>query len=358
MPTEGVDLLYHWLRPLLFRLSPHAAHRLAMGALGLPEQVAPVRRLLARAFRVQDPALEVLAMGLRFPNPVGVAGGLDKDGRCPHALAALGFGHVELGTVTAEAQEANPLPNLFRLPDDEALINRLGFPNKGAPALAARLASRFASGRPEVPVGVSIGKSRRVPIEDEKAVIDDYLASFRAVRGVADFVVVNVSSPNTKDLRAMQRAGAAGALLGALLEERSRGAFVPLLLKVAPDLDSEDYEALLGVVADLALDGLIATNTTTRREGLRTPPARLAEIGPGGLSGPPLRLRSRAMVQRARERLGPRPCIIGVGGVRTPEDVTAMLGAGANLVQLYTSFIYEGPGLPARLARGLQRARG
>ena len=352
MSTEVVDSLYRWLRPLLFRLSPHAAHQLALGALGLPEHIAPVRHLLARALQQRDPALELTTMGLRFPNPIGVAGGLDKDGRCPRALAALGFGHLELGTVTAEAQAANPLPNLFRLPEDEALINRLGFPNKGAHALAARLESAL----PPVPTGISIGKSRSVPIEDEKAVIDDYRVSFRAVRRAADFVVVNVSSPNTANLRAMQRAGAARPLLEALLEERSRGAYVPLLLKVAPDLDSEDYEALLEVVSALALDGLVATNTTTRREGLRTPPARIAAIGAGGLSGPPLRLRSRAMVQQARQRLGPRPCIIGVGGVREVADVAAMLQAGANLVQIYTAFIYEGPGLPGRLARGLLTA--
>lgn len=347
--------MYRALRPLLFKLDPTTAHEAAFAALGLLEHLRPLRGGVGLASRVQDPSLEVCTMGLTFPNPIGVAGGFDKDGRRAAALLALGFGHVELGTVTAIAQEANPPPNLFRLPDDGALINRLGFPNRGAAHLARRLAGR----RFGAPVGVSIGKSRVVPVEDEARVVADYRESFRVVRDVADFVVVNVSSPNTPNLRAMQRKEAATALLSALAQDRDDAAArapVPLLLKVAPDLDDEAYDALLEVVRDVGLAGVVATNTTIRRDGLRTPAARIEQIGAGGLSGPPLRARARAMVRRARERLGSSATIIGVGGIGSADDVRAMRDAGADLCQLYTAFIYEGPGIAARICRDLLRA--
>ncbi len=338
--------MYRLLRPALFRLPPHIAHELAFRALALPEHVAPLRRLLGALFRADGPP--VRAMGLSFPNPVGVAGGFDKDGRCPRALASLGFGFVELGTVTALAQEANPAPNLFRLPLHRALINRLGFPNRGAEALARRLATH----RPDVPVGISIGKSRKIDVDEPGAVEADYLASFRAVRAAADFVVVNVSSPNTANLRAMQRADAARPLLASLAAERARGRPLPLLLKVAPDLEDDAFAALLDVVDEVGLDGVVATNTTIARQGLRSPAPWVAGLGPGGLSGPPLRLRARAMIATARARL-PHATLIGVGGIASVDDARAMLDAGADLIQLYTGFIYEGPGLPSRICRGL-----
>ena len=341
-------MMYQLLRPALFRLPPHAAHELAFLALSLPEHVAPLRRLLAALF--QAPGPRVQALGLSFPNPVGVAGGFDKDGRCPLTLAALGFGFLELGTVTAQPQQANPSPNLFRLPQDSALLNRLGFPNRGAAALAQRLQRR----RPDVPVAISIGKSRSVPVEDLDAVIADYTASFDAVSSVADFVVINVSSPNTANLRAIQRADAARALLSALVARRPpRGDHpLPLLLKVSPDLPREDYEALLDVVDAVGLDGVVATNTTVSRDGLRSPASWVASLGPGGISGPPLRERARSMIALARRRL-PRATLIGVGGISSVDHARAMLDAGADLLQLYTGFIYEGPSLPGRLARGL-----
>jgi dihydroorotate dehydrogenase len=346
--------LYGLVRPLLFQVGPRSAHALAMGALGLPEHLAPLRALAATRYVVEHPSLQVRTMGLTFPNPIGVAGGFDKDGRRARALAALGFGHVELGTVTASGQAENPPPNLFRLPADRALINRLGFPNRGARALAARL----AGGRPCVPIGVSIGKSRAVPVDDMSAVVADYLASFEAVQAVADFVVVNVSSPNTKNLRAIQRAEAASALLTAIAAARDRRADadtrrLPLLLKVSPDLDEEALDALLDVVASARLDGLVATNTTITRSGLRTPPDVVEAMGEGGLSGPPLRETARRFVRRARARLGSGATIIGVGGVSSADDVRALRDAGADLCQLYTAFIYEGPGLAARICRDL-----
>lgn len=295
-------------------------------------------------------------MGLTFPNPVGLAAGFDKDGRCPRALASLGFGHLELGTVTARAQAENPRPNLFRLPADEALVNRLGFPNGGAARLAQRLHGlRKRRDWPSpVPVGISIGKSRAVDPADAEAVGADYEESFLAVAPVADFVVVNVSSPNTPGLRTMQRADSARALLERLLERRAGLAHKPpLLLKVAPDLGPEDYDALLDVVAELALDGLVATNTTIAREALASPARVVEAAGAGGLSGRPLRAKTLAMVRRARARLGPVPTVIGVGGVFDAEHARALLDAGANLCQLYTGFVYRGPAVARSICRAL-----
>ncbi len=339
--------MYSLLRPLLFRLDPHTAHELASFAMGALERSAGLRRLVGRELPV---AGRVRAMGLEFPSRVGVAGGFDKDGRCPRALAALGFGFLELGTVTALPQAANPRPNLFRLPADRALVNRLGFPNLGAEHLARAL----ARARPglAVPVGVSVGKSRAVDVGDEGAVVADYVASVRAVREAADFLVINVSSPNTPNLRAMQRAGAARALLSAIMAERGER---PVLLKVAPDLDDAGFDALLDVVGEVGLAGVVATNTTISRAGLRTEAAVVEAIGAGGLSGPPVFARALHMVARARERLGGAATIVGVGGVSSVDAARAMLAAGADLLQVYTAFVYEGPRFPLRLARELAR---
>ncbi|HEU4410994.1 MAG TPA: quinone-dependent dihydroorotate dehydrogenase [Polyangiaceae bacterium] len=345
--------MYRLLRPLLFALPPASAHELAMLALGAPERLPPLRALVRAALAVDEPRLAVRTMGLTFPNPVGLAAGFDKDGRRPRALAALGFGHLELGTVTARAQGENPRPNLFRLPQDEALVNRLGFPNAGAARLAARLRGLDAP----VPVGVSIGKSRAIDPSDPDAVGADYEESFVAVAPVADFVVVNVSSPNTPGLRAMQRAESARGLLARLLARREGLAKrPPLLLKVAPDLGPDEYDALLDVVAGLRLDGLVAANTTVARAALATPASEVEAAGAGGLSGKPLRARALAMVRRARERLGPGPTVIGVGGVFGPDDVRALLDAGADLCQLYTGFVYRGPGVARAICRDLAAA--
>ncbi len=346
--------MYALARSALFSLSPHTAHAAAMAALAPIEHVAALRAMTRAFCATRDPRLEVRAMGLTFPSPVGVAGGFDKNAMRARALAALGFGHVELGTVTAQAQEQNPLPNLFRLEDDRALVNRLGFPNEGAAVVCARIARRRLRATCGVPVGVSIGKSRAVPVEPIEHAIADYASSFREAKRVADFVVVNVSSPNTKDLRAMQGADIARSLLTELsnanLEPR-----VPLLVKIAPDLSDADIEALLAVVDEAKLDGVIATNTTIARTGLRTSAARVEAIGAGGLSGPPLRARALEVVTRVRARLGSKVTVIGVGGVESADDVVALVRAGADLVQLYTGFIYGGPLLARTIARDLSR---
>jgi dihydroorotate dehydrogenase len=341
--------MYDGLRPLLFLLPPETAHSLAMLGLGALEHVTPFREAARSAFDPgTHPALAQRLMGLDFGNPVGLAAGFDKNAMRPRALAALGFGHLELGTVTAQPQAANPRPNLFRLPADRALINRLGFPNEGAGALARRL----ARSRPDipVPVGVSVGKSRVVPVDDLEAVADDYARSLEAVRPVADFLVVNVSSPNTAGLRTMQAADVARELLGRLLP---RAGGKPLLLKVAPDLDDAGLEGLLAVVEAVGLAGVVATNTTVSREGLATPAEAVSEMGAGGLSGPPVRERAIEVVRRARARLGPRAVVVGVGGIEQAEHAMAFVRAGADLVQTYTGFVYGGPATPGKIARDL-----
>jgi dihydroorotate dehydrogenase len=320
---------------MLFGLDPETAHALATFSLGPLEHLSLLRALVRPR---RDPKKVTRAMGLEFPTPVGLAGGFDKNAKRARALAALGFGFLELGTVTARAQAPNPRPNMFRLPADRALINRLGFPNEGA----ARVAARFAPHKDAVgvPVGFSIGKSRVVEIgEDATPIVADYTESFDAVAPVSDFVVVNVSSPNTKNLRALQGTALADALLGAL-SARAKGK--PLLVKIAPDLDDADIDALCGVADKHGLAGVVATNTTIKREGLSSPADVVEKIGAGGLSGPPLRARAVSCVKRVRAAL-PNATIIGVGGIETGEHAAAMMDAGASLVQIYTSFVYRGP---------------
>jgi dihydroorotate dehydrogenase len=346
--------MYSLLRPLLFALDPSKAHGVAMAALAPVEHLGPLRHVLEGALRPADARLVVRTMGLEFPTPVGLAAGLDKNADRARAFASLGFGHVELGTVTAQAQGPNPPPNLFRLPADRALVNRLGFPNEGAAHVARRIAARRAG--VGVPLGISIGKSRSVPLEPLSAVLEDYRASFRAVRDVADFVVVNVSSPNTKDLRAMQAADVARPLFEMLMEEARRPSRpLPLLVKIAPDLADEAIDAIVAEAKRAGLAGVVATNTTIARAGLATPSDVVERIGPGGLSGKPLFTRALAVVKRVRAAFGPEACVIGVGGIDSAETALAMLRVGADLVQVYTGFIYQGPLLPRAIARGLLR---
>jgi dihydroorotate dehydrogenase len=349
--------MYPLLRPLLFALDPTRAHAVAMAALAPVEHLGALRYVLGGALRAADPRLVVRTMGLEFPSPIGLAAGLDKNADRARAFAALGFGHVELGTVTAQAQGPNPPPNLFRLPADRALVNRLGFPNEGAAHVAKRIAARRP--RVGVPIGISIGKSRSVALEPLLGVLDDYRASFRAVRDVADFVVVNISSPNTKDLRAMQAAEVARPLFDALMTEATRGGAggagkaMPLLVKIAPDLADEAIDAIVDEAKRAGLAGVVATNTTIARTGLATPSDVVESIGAGGLSGKPLFARALAVVKRVRARIGPDACVIGVGGIDSTEAALAMLRVGADLVQVYTGFVYEGPLLPRTIARGL-----
>jgi dihydroorotate dehydrogenase len=347
-------VIYRWLlRPFLWLFPAETAHHLAFGALRGAGRVPGVGGIF-RASRAADPSLRVRALGLDFPNPLGLAAGFDKNALGYAALASLGFGFVEVGTVTGRPQPGNPRPRLFRLPADRALLNRLGFNNDGADAVAARL-----TGPRRGPVGVNIGKTKAVP--DESAV-DDYVRSAERLGPLADYLVVNVSSPNTPGLRDLQSVQLLRPLLTAVREALDRVSpqrRVPLLVKIAPDLADADVDAVADLAVELGLDGIIATNTTISREGLvRSDAARVAQLGAGGVSGAPLKERSLAVLSRLRARVGDRIVLISAGGIESADDAWERIRAGATLLQLYTALIYQGPSLPRKLLQGLaQRAK-
>ncbi len=335
------------VRPLLFRLPPEAAHHFAFAQLGHLLGSAWTQRLARRWYALSDPALARQLWGLTFPNPIGLAAGFDKNAERVDAFAALGFGFVEIGTLTPRPQPGNPAPRLFRLPADGALINRMGFNNEGAAAAALRLQRR----RSHVMVGGNIGKNKDTPNE---AALADYLHSYDALREVVDYFVVNVSSPNTPNLRALQEKAPLRALLTALLAHNAAQAQPrPILLKIAPDLSLPQLDDVLDIVLDTGTDGLIATNTTIGRAGLRTPAGRVTAYGAGGLSGPPLRDQATAVIRHVVRQTNGRLPIIGVGGITTPDDALEKLDAGAALIQLYTGFVYEGPALIRNIQRAL-----
>jgi len=341
--------VYHALiRPLLYLLPPEMAHRFAFGGLRLLAAVPGVLPLMRRLFHSGDEASRVRALGLDFPNPIGLAAGFDKDAIGYEALGAMGFGFIEVGTLTGQPQPGNPMPRLFRLPKDRALVNRMGFNNRGSADAVARLQ------RPhQTIVGVNIGKTKIVPEDDA---IGDYVASAKRVGPFADYIAVNVSSPNTPGLRDLQATEKLGPLLSAVreaLNEVSPDRRVPLLVKIAPDLADEDVDAVAELALDLGLDGIIATNTTIGRGGLASNADEVERSGAGGLSGPPVRERSLEALTRLRAKVGDRLVLISVGGIETAEQAWERIQAGATLVQIYTAFIYEGPSLPKRLARGV-----
>ena len=336
-------MLYRALRPLLFALDPEKAHGLSLKSLD-----ALARFGIASLAATSAPRVPVRVMGLDFPNPVGLAAGLDKDGKHIDGLAALGFGFLEIGAVTPRAQPGNPPPRLFRLPEAEALINRLGFNNDGVEALTENIRRSRYRGI----LGINVGKNFDTPNEHAA---DDYVACLREVYSHASFVTANVSSPNTKDLRTLQHAGRLDALLAALVAERDslakqHGKRVPLAVKVAPDLDEPGIEAIADRVAARGIDAVIATNTTASRDGVGH---LRASREPGGLSGAPLRALATAVVGRLRRQLPASVAVIGVGGIASAADAREKLDAGANLVQLYTALVYRGPGLVGEIVRGL-----
>jgi len=340
-------------RTVLVRLDPERAHGLA----GIAIRTLGAVSALGVRFGRPAASLRVSAMGLDFPSPFGVAAGFDKDAKYALGLGALGFGHVEVGTVTAAAQPGNERPRLFRLTTDRALVNRMGFNNQGAEAAAERLA-RIRRRRRRPVIGVNLGKNRVVAVEDA---IPNYLAATRTLAPLADYLVVNVSSPNTPGLRGLQELDRLRPLLAAVLAaaERADGETnrrVPLLVKIAPDMDDEQVTAITRLAVELGLAGLIATNTTIAREGLAADPERIASIGAGGLSGAPLAERALEVLRVVRAA-APDPAfvVISVGGVETAGDIRARLAAGATLVQGYTGFIYEGPFWAASLNRELAR---
>lgn len=335
--------MYALLKPLLFRLEPEAAHERALAALVWLSRRPGLVRLLSAYGQVHDPRLRIHRLGLTFANPVGLAAGLDKNAVALPVWAALGFAFCEVGSVTALAQPGNPRPRLFRLVEDEAIVNRMGFNNDGAEVVAARLRRLEHDGyRPLFPIGINLGKSKVVPLE--KAA-EDYLASLEQLSMLADYLVVNVSSPNTPGLRELQEASQLDELLSAL--EPGRRA-VPMLLKLSPDLSFAQLDAVVELALKHHLAGIVATNTTTSRAGLMRDPGEA-----GGLSGRPLKARSLAVLRHLRAALGERLAIVSVGGVASADDVYARLKLGASLVQLYTSLVYQGPGLVRRINRGL-----
>jgi dihydroorotate dehydrogenase len=344
-------LYQHLGKSWFFRRDAEAAHELAVNAMATLGRVRPL--CAALEWCQQLPASRyrpVECFGLKFPNAIGLAAGFDKNGRAWPAAAAFGFGHVEIGTVTLHAQPGNPKPRAFRYPAEQAVINRMGFNNDGSAALAVRLARLPGPGARRIPLGVNLGKSKVTPLDQA---VDDYRQSFRLLADHADYLVVNVSSPNTPGLRELQDAAWLRPLLAALVEEnRARTAAGrprrPLLLKIAPDLTFPQIDAALGVIADLGLDGIIATNTTLAR------PGALAGVNEaGGLSGAPLNRRSTEIIHYISRATSGRLPIIGVGGVTDEASAGEKLDAGATLVQVYTGLIYRGPFFAAELARAL-----
>jgi dihydroorotate dehydrogenase len=337
---------YRFFRALLFLLPAETAHRVTFGVLRAALAPSPLRALVGNRLVPRDPALRTEALGLTLPSPVGLAAGFDKDAAGFRQLGALGFGFVEVGTVTPRPQPGNPKPRLFRLKADRALVNRMGFNNRGAEAARARLEGRR---RDEVAVGVNVGRNKTTP--DERA-NDDFAEAARVLAPHADYVVVNVSSPNTPGLRDLQSVERLRPLLGdvlAVVGDR------PLLLKIAPDLADEDVDAVADLALELGLAGIIATNTTVERADLATPRAKLDAIGAGGLSGAPLAERSLGTLRRLRARVGDRLLLVAAGGIEDADDAWDRIVAGATLIQLYTGFVYGGPAAPARIATGLAR---
>lgn len=342
--------LYQLSRSLLFRLDPEAAHGLSLAAIARVGRTPGLRAAVASMFTVTD-AEPVEVCGLRFANRVGLAAGYDKDGDGWRGLACLGFGHIEVGTVTPEPQPGNPRPRVFRLVEHRSLINRMGFPGKGAAYVAERLRGRAAGGPV---IGVNIGKQKTTPLEDAAG---DYEALVDVFAPLADYLAVNISSPNTPGLRRLQERRFLGALLGRVAARRDEaagriGRRMPVLVKLAPDLDGAQLETAVDVIAESGLDGIIATNTTVSRDGLDH---RLAGEE-GGLSGAALSAMSTRIIARIAERTGGAVPIIGVGGIMGPEDARAKLEAGATLLQVYTGLVYEGPGLVRRILEGLGRS--
>jgi dihydroorotate dehydrogenase len=334
--------MYKLIRPLLFAFDPETIHRLVFGLL---QSFPGIKTIFRSIYKVEDPRLERRLLGLTFKNPVGLAAGLDKDAKLIDELSGVGFGFIEVGTLTPKPQAGNDRPRLFRLPDDGALINRMGFNNEGVTAAAKRLAKRNS----DVIVGGNIGKNKSTPNEQAK---DDYAACIDALYDYVDYFVLNVSSPNTPGLRELQEREPLEQLIRHIIGlNRAKPVARPILLKIAPDLTEGQLDDIIDILKTTGIDGVIATNTTIARDNLKTSESRLREIGAGGLSGKPLTKRATEVIRYLRSKLGNDFPIIGVGGIMSPEDAIEKLEAGADLIQLYTGFIYEGPALVKQINR-------
>lgn len=336
--------MYQLLLRLLFLIPPERIHHLTFAVMRLTMRFRPTSWLASRVLVVDNPILHSRVFGVDFRAPLGLAAGFDKNGDGVDTWGPLGWGFAEIGTVTAQAQPGNPAPRLFRLPADHALINRMGFNNHGAGNAANNLRRR----RGDVPIGANIGKTKITPVEDAAA---DYTASARLLGPLADFLVVNVSSPNTPGLRDLQAVESLRPLLAAVLEVVT----VPVLVKIAPDLSDDDVDAVADLAVELGLAGIVATNTTIARTGLKSPADEVEAIGAGGLSGPPVAARSLEVLRRLHARVGGKLVLISVGGIETAEQAFERIRAGASLVQGYTGFIYGGPFWTRRMHNDLAR---
>ena len=327
------------VRHILFRKDPENAHHIAFTWIKRLFKIPGVVTIANALYNHKDKELSVECFGLRFPNPVGLAAGFDKDAKLFDELSAFGFGFIEIGTLTPIGQAGNPQPRLFRLPEDLSLINRMGFNNCGVEEAITRLKQK----KTDILIGGNIGKNKDTP--NDKAV-EDYIKCFHALYDYVDYFVVNVSSPNTPHLRALQEKEPLKALLQTLQKEGANYAKQkPILLKIAPDLTCEQLDDIIEIAIDVRLDGLIATNTTIHREGLSTSESKINEMGDGGLSGQAIRARSTEVIKYLADRSKGRFPIIGVGGINTAEDAIEKLRAGATLLQVYTGFVYEGPAM-------------
>jgi dihydroorotate dehydrogenase len=334
------------LRPILFLIDPEKVHHIVFTLLKIPG----LKILMRPLFRYENPNLSKEVFGLKFRNPVGLAAGFDKDAKLIHELAELGFGFIEIGTLTPRPQSGNPKPRLFRIPDDEGLINRMGFNNEGVLSAVERLKKRNS----DIIIGGNIGKNKDTP--NDKA-LEDYAYCFRTLYEYVDYFVVNVSSPNTPGLRDLQEKEPLLKLLSYVKElSLAQSKPKPVLLKIAPDLNENQLSDIVSILQATRLDGVIATNTTVSRDNLKTDRLEVDRIGNGGLSGRPLARRSTEVIQFLRKHLGPDFPIIGVGGIMSTADAVEKFNAGADLIQIYTGFIYEGPGfakaINKRLAKG------
>ncbi len=339
------------IRPVLFCFNPETAHHLTVRCLKMAYRLPGVKALLRRLYSLEDASLERTVFGLTFKNPVGLAAGLDKNAELVDEMAALGFGFVEIGTLTPRPQAGNPKPRLFRLPEDKSLINRMGFNNQGVQAAVARLKNRTTN----IIVGGNIGKNKDTP---NAQAIDDYTFCFEALYEVVDYFTVNVSSPNTPDLRALQEKEPLKKLLLHLKDlNRQKPTPKPILLKIAPDLNNQQLDDIIEICLELQIDGIIATNTTIEREGLRTGKEKIKQTGAGGLSGKAIRRRATQVIRYLHQQSGGKLPVIGVGGIFSARDVREKLEAGASLVQVYTGFVYEGPSLVKKINTGLLASR-
>lgn len=331
------------IRPFLFLFAPESIHHITFSFLRIVTKIPGVQSILKSAFEIKSKKLSRTLFGITFPNPVGLAAGFDKDAKLIDPLAAFGFGFIEIGTLTPKPQPGNDKPRLFRLPKDQALINRMGFNNGGVAAAVTRLKKR----RSKVIVGGNIGKNKVTPNE---SAFEDYNTCFETLYPYVDYFVLNVSSPNTPGLRALQEKEPLRKLLNDVIAlSKEKPSYKPVLLKIAPDLNEAQLNDVVEILKETKTDGVIATNTTISRSGLHTPESEVSAIGNGGLSGKPLTNRATEVISFLRNQLGPDYPIIGVGGIMNAQDAMEKLKAGADLVQIYTGFIYEGPGLVKRI---------